>query len=284
MDPEGAWEFRDDRGRLATAPRRPAKVVAYIQPGAALWDHGIRPAGLFGSAHDGAAPDPAKAGTLPLDDIPYFGSGAALDEAALLAADPDLVIAVTYDGDGVYGIDADAAKRLEARVPLVALDVSGRRPLTATRERLTALAHALGAATPAAAEAEVGDAERLLRAAAEAPGAPRALALSPAGEDLVHLARPGSWPDLAAVAGLGVALCEPPPGAGLNWATTDWPTAAALNAPLWLVDARANAAPLPAHLAAGIRVLPWNPELPPSPRAHAHFHRTLAEALRAAAD
>ena len=55
--------------RLAVAGERPLWIVAYIQAGATLWDHGIRPVALFGSQHDGAAPDPARGGELPLANI-----------------------------------------------------------------------------------------------------------------------------------------------------------------------------------------------------------------------
>lgn len=60
MEQNTPWEFSDDRGRLVVAGARPARIVAYIQAGATLWDHGIRPVGIFGSQHDAAAPDPAK--------------------------------------------------------------------------------------------------------------------------------------------------------------------------------------------------------------------------------
>ncbi|MYU47776.1 ABC transporter substrate-binding protein, partial [Streptomyces sp. SID7803] len=70
MSEQTVWQFTDDRGGQlsATGGERPQRVLAYIQAGATLWDHGIRPAGLFGSGHDDpAAPDPAKTGSLPLE-------------------------------------------------------------------------------------------------------------------------------------------------------------------------------------------------------------------------
>ncbi|MEU7647112.1 ABC transporter substrate-binding protein [Streptomyces huasconensis] len=274
------WEFTDDRDHLVRAPHRPARLVAYLPTAAALHDHGIRPVGAFGSAHDDpAAPDPAKSGSLPPDGVAYFGAGSALDLEALLAAGPDLVVALTYGGGQVYGIDPEAAKHLEERVPLAVLDVGRGRGLAGIRGRLTALARGLGAPEQPDALAGLEAAERRLREVAAGAVRPRVLALSPAGPDAVHLARPYAWPDLAALAGLGVGLVDPAAGQGANWSTTGWAEAAALEPDLVLTDVRSNAARLGDALGPGIRTLPWNPELPPSAQEHARFYTALADAL-----
>ncbi|MEU1128994.1 ABC transporter substrate-binding protein [Streptomyces sp. NPDC005900] len=277
------WEFTDDRGHLIRTPHRPARVVAYVPTAAALHDHGIRPAGLFGSAHDDPdVPDPAKAGGLPLAELPYFGAGRALDLDALLAAGPDLVVALTYGGGQVYGIEPETAKHLEERVPLVVLDVGRGRSLAGIRDRLTALARGLGAPARPETDAELAAAEQRLRQAAADLVRPRVLALSPAGPDSVHLARPYAWPDLAALAGLGVGLVDPASGEGANWSTTGWAEAAALEPDLVLSDVRSNASDLGDALGSRVRVLRWNPELPPSAREHTRLCTMLAEALEEA--
>ncbi|MFI6639478.1 ABC transporter substrate-binding protein [Streptomyces sp. NPDC050504] len=273
------WEFTDDRGHLIVAPRPPGSVVAYIQAAAALWDHGIRPTGIFGSAHDGDAADPAKAGTLPLGEVPWLGAGPALDAQTLLAPEPapELVVAVSYGGGQVYGLDPGTAKSLEEQVPLAVLEVGGRS-LDAVRGRFAELAGTLGAAGSAVAAGALEASRDRLRAAA-AGSAHRVLALSPAGPDEVHVARPGMWPDLAALLELGVPLVEPPAGPGANWFTTDWATAGALGATLLLVDARGNASELPGGV--GAVAAPWNPELAPSARAHEEWFTRVTQALRA---
>jgi iron complex transport system substrate-binding protein len=289
MARQSHWEFFDDRGRLASAPRTPARPVTYIQAGAALFDHGLLPAGVFGSAHDGAGPDPAKAGDLPLTDVSYLGSGPAVDADAVLATGPDLVVAVTYGSDQIYGLDPDTAKYLEERVPVVVLDVGQGRSFDEVRERFGALALSLGAAPdPSAAAGLEAARARLGAAAAEAAGV-RVLALSPAGQDSVHLARPGAWSDLRALSACGVGLAEPEPGAGVNWSTTDWAAAARLEPDVVLVDVRANAFPVERlrgvapwdELRARARLLPWNPEIPPSAPAHTRFFDAVAEVLGA---
>ncbi|WP_432097482.1 ABC transporter substrate-binding protein [Streptomyces sp. bgisy100] len=283
------WTFTDDRGRVATARRTPATVVAYIQAGATLSDHGIQPAGIFGSNHDGDSPDPAKAGALPLEEIDYLGSGDRLGVDSLLRAAPDLVVAVAYGGDQVYGLAPEVAKGLEERVPVVVLDVGQGRSLADVRDRFTALARSLGAPGSPAGAGELDRAHLRLRAAAGDAGSARVVALSPAGPDSVHLARPSAWRDLRALADHGVGMVEPEAGPGANWSTVDWATAASLRPDIVLTDSRANALPVDQlrridgwqETAARAQHVPWNPEIPCSHIAHALFFETVADALQA---
>ncbi|MFF1421363.1 ABC transporter substrate-binding protein [Streptomyces sp. NPDC058280] len=286
MNPSNRWEFTDDRGHLTVARSHPARVVAYIQAGATLWDHGLHPLGIFGSHHDGDTPDPAKAGDLPLGDMRSFGAGSALDLDALYAAEPDLVVAVSYGGGQVYGIDPEAAKHLEEQVPVVVLDVGKDRSLDGIRDRFTALARSLRTPfEPAVADLE--RAEARLRAQTAGAGGPRVLALSAAGPETAYLARPLTWPDLRDLTELGVGLIDPEEGAGANWRTVEWSEAATLEPDVVLTDGRANAAPRAqlrdnAHWRAieeRARIVAWNPEAPCSHRAHARFLGTVADAV-----
>ncbi|MET8471332.1 ABC transporter substrate-binding protein [Streptomyces sp. NPDC006422] len=283
-----SWQFTDDRGHRATAAERPSRVVAYIQAAASLWDLGIRPVGIFGSFHDGAEPDRAKSGALPLDEVDYLGAGAALGVDDVLAARPDLVVALTYGGGQVYGVEPDTAKHLEEHVPVVVIDVGQGRTLGGVRERFAELGQSLGAAEPDGAAEELARAERELGVAARGARGVRVLALSPAAEGQVHLARPTKWPDLSALGGLGVTMAAPPEGPGANWHTGTWADAAELAPDVLLVDARVNAA-APSDYAADphwsavsehATVLPWNPETPASAHAHAALFDRVAGALR----
>ncbi|MEU9060835.1 ABC transporter substrate-binding protein [Streptomyces sp. NPDC048430] len=289
MTRQGAWSFADDRGRLVVADRRPSRVLAYVQAGATLWDHGIRPEGMFGSGHDGAEPDRAKTGTLPLDSVDYRGAGDDLDVDTLLRGRPDLVVAVSYGHGQIYGLDADTAKHLEERVPVVVIDVGQARTLDRVAERFAELARSLGGASGPDAAEELRAARERLGAAARDPAGPRVVALSPAGPEQAYVARPQMWPELRVLAELGVGLVSPPAGAGVNWATVDWAEAAALEPAIVLTDIRSNAVPLdeitaPAWEAAGrgARTVPWNPEPLCSPQAHARFLELVAEAVEEA--
>ncbi|MEV8226921.1 ABC transporter substrate-binding protein [Streptomyces sp. NPDC079167] len=291
MTQESAWSFADDRGRLVVADRRPSRVLAYVQAGATLWDLGIRPEGIFGSGHDGAEPDRAKTGTLPLDSVDYRGAGDDLDVDTLLRGRPDLVVAVSYGHGQLYGLEADTAKHLEERVPVVVIDVGQARTLDRVAERFAELARSLGGASGPAADDELHAARERLRAAVRNPAGPRVVALSPAGQEQAHVARPQMWPELRVLAELGVGLVSPPDGDGVNWATVDWAQAAALEPGIVLTDIRSNAVPLdeitaPAWEAAGrgARTVPWNPEPLCSPQAHARFLELVADAVEQAAE
>ncbi|WP_406447640.1 ABC transporter substrate-binding protein [Streptomyces sp. NBC_00876] len=284
------WQFSDDRGQVSAAGRRPAKVLAYVQAGATLWDHGIRPSAIFGSGHDDpAVPDAAKTGSLPLADVAYAGAGARLDVDTLLRGEPDLVVAVSYGGGQVYGLDPETAKHLEERVPVVVIDVGQTRTLAEIAVRFAELARSLGAEEPLAATRELDAARDRLRALTAGPDRARVLALSPAGPEQAHLARPRMWPELWVLAELGVGLVEPAEGPGANWSTVGWGQAAALRPAVVLADIRVNATPLDelgtneqwAALERSARVVPWNPEPVCSARAHARFLALVADALEA---
>nr|WP_203679496.1 ABC transporter substrate-binding protein [Streptomyces microflavus] len=272
---------------MSTAPRRPERVLAYVQAGATLWGLGIRPQGIFGSDHDGPDPDRAKTGTLPLDEVAYVGAGSALEVERLLSGRPDLVVAVSYGGGHVYGLAPETAKPLEERVPVVVIDVSQARTFEEIGDRFAELARSLGAEHRADADADLDAARERLRTLAAGPaGAPRVVALSPAGPDQAHVARPGMWPELRVLTELGVHLVEPAPGPGANWSTLGRTETFALRPDVILTDIRAHAAPLDELRGdedGSTPVVPWNPEPLYGPRDHARFLGLVADALEAAA-
>ncbi|MFE7582362.1 ABC transporter substrate-binding protein [Streptomyces gardneri] len=272
------WGFADDRGTERVAARVPERVVAYVRAGAALLDLGVTPVAVYGSGHDGPGYDPAKAGGLDAAGVPYLGPGRALDEGPLRELRPDLIVDVTYDGKSPYALDEAVADRLG--VPLVALSVGNELTLPAILDRFGELSASLraGAGEPGD-PAGTGEAEAVLREVAGRTGR-TVLALSGAGPDQVHLARPQAWPELARLAALGVRLLDPGPGPGANWLTADWGRVAELRPELILFDNRFHAVP-PYETPPGTRLAAWNPETPPSPAAYARFFRELAEALAA---
>ncbi|UPT40256.1 MULTISPECIES: ABC transporter substrate-binding protein [Streptomyces] len=287
MTEQSEWRFSDDRGQRSTASRTPERVLAYVQAGATLWDLGIRPVGIFGSDHDGPDPDTAKTGTLPLGEVAYVGAGAALDVERLLSAGPDLVVAVSYGGGHVYGLTPETAKPLEERVPVVVLDVSQARTFGEIGDRFAALARSLGATARPGADRDLAAARERLRSvvAATSGDAPRVLALSPAGQDQAHVARPRMWPELRVLTELGVQVVEPAEGSGANWSTQSRSDTFALRPEVILTDIRAHAAPLEelrGSEGAPTPVVPWNPEPLYGPRDHARFLGLVADALEAA--
>ncbi|MFD7427189.1 ABC transporter substrate-binding protein [Streptomyces sp. NPDC059818] len=290
MSEQTVWQFSDDRGQVSSAERRPTRVLAYVQAGATLWDHGIRPIGIFGSGHDDpAVPDTAKTGSLPLTEVAYAGAGATLDVETLLSGEPDLVVAVSYGGGQVYGLAPETAKHLEEHVPVVVIDVGQARTLAETGDRFALLARSLGAEEPQVAARDLDAARDRLRTFAAGRDRTRVLALSPAGQEQAHLARPRMWPELRVLAELGIDLVEPAEGPGANWSTVGWAEAGALRPAVVLADIRVNATPLDelrtneawAAIERTARVVPWNPEPVCSARAHARFLVLVADALEA---
>ncbi|MFF8609043.1 ABC transporter substrate-binding protein [Streptomyces sp. NPDC015346] len=285
MSDTGAWGFTDDRGVAVTAARVPERVVAYVRAGAALLDLGVTPVAVYGSGHDGDAIDAVKAGGLEAAGVRYLGPGRSLDEEALRGLRPDLVVDVTYDGKSPYALEEAVVDRLG--VPCVALCVGSEVALSTIIGRFGELAEAVGGAGSGSVEAAVtggplASAEEAVRGATGGWGEVGVLALSGAGSGEVHLARPHAWPELARLRELGVRLLDPGQGPGANWLTADWEHAARLAPDLVLFDSRANAVGPDAFPPVGhARVAPWNPEIPPSPAAYAHFFRTVAAALDA---
>ncbi|MFD8709397.1 ABC transporter substrate-binding protein, partial [Streptomyces anulatus] len=267
MTEQSEWRFSDDRGQQSTASRTPERVLAYVQAGATLWDLGIRPVGIFGSDHDGPDPDTAKTGTLPLGEVAYVGAGAALDVERLLSAGPDLVVAVSYGGGHVYGLTPETAKPLEERVPVVVLDVSQARTFGEIGDRFAELARSLGATARPGAGRDLDAARERLRSvvAATSGDAPRVLALSPAGQDQAHVARPRMWPELRVLTELGVHVVEPAEGPGANWSTQSRSDTFALRPEVILTDIRAHAAPLEELRGSEGAPTPVVPGTPPPP-------------------
>ncbi|MFB7518188.1 ABC transporter substrate-binding protein [Streptomyces sp. NPDC056144] len=272
------WAFTDDRGVESGAARVPERIVAYVRAGAALLDAGVPPVAVYGSGHDGAVLDPAKAGRLGEAGVAYLGGGRGLDEGVLGGPRPELVVDVTYDGKSPYALDEAVVERLG--IPLVVLSVGNELGLPGILGRFGALARSLGGdPSPAGPRGGLPEAEDALR---EAAGRSRlsVLALSGGGPEQVHLARPGAWPELGRLAALGVRLLDPGPGAGVNWLTTDWERAGELRPDVVLFDNRAHAAPPSSYgIPGAVRLVPWNPETPPSPDAYARFFRDLTESL-----
>lgn len=290
MSETRAWGFTDDRGTELEAVRVPERVVAYVRAGAALLDLGVTPVAVYGSGHDGDTLDPVKAGRLEAVGVPYVGPGRGLDEERLRGLRPELVVDVTYDGKSAYALDEGVVAGVG--VPLVALSVGNEGSLAAIIGRFGELVGALGGVAGGAGGGAGGggaggggadssaSAEAALRAAAAGVDV-TVVALSGAGPDQVHLARPHAWPELVRLRELGVRVVDPGPGAGASWLTADWEHVAALRPGLVLYDSRANAVGPGVFPPVGeVGVVPWNPETPPSALAYAGFFREVAEALR----
>ncbi|WP_369200815.1 ABC transporter substrate-binding protein [Streptomyces sp. PU-14G] len=289
------WTFRDDRGQEVTAAHTPRRLVAYVQAAAVLAEHGVPTAAVFGSPHEAAGPGPVEREIPGLQDVAYLGAGEGLTAQDIARTEPELLVTVTYDGDRLYGIGPDLRKALEPALPLAALHVGPGARLADVRRRFAELARALDPAHPNTTASGTGRQEpdaglgRLGAAARTARGV-RVLALSPAGPDQAHVARPAGWPLLGELTQAGVHVLDLP-AAGASWATYGWEELAGLEPDVILRDVRGNATPDPRlsevtawqRMSHRAQVLPWNPELPFTADAVASFLDAVTDALYRAA-
>ncbi|MFB7030809.1 MULTISPECIES: ABC transporter substrate-binding protein [unclassified Streptomyces] len=263
--------------------------VPYLGPGRALGEavlRELRPDVVVDVTYDGKTPYALDKALVERLGIPLvaLSVGNELDLPAILNRFAALAagLRVGGPGGGSAGPGDPAADIPVAGDPAVGAPVTGTPVIVGSDavgpEIVTpvTVSPAVGPGQGAAL-AEFEAAEAALREAAARSGL-GVLALSGAGPEQVHLARPHAWPELAWLAGLGVRLLDPGPGPGANWLTSGWERVAELRPDLVLFDSREHATP-PYALPGGVRLAPWNPETPPSPAAYARFLRDLAEAL-----
>lgn len=137
----GPWSYTDDLGQTIELDETPARIAAYGDAGAALWNFGVTPVALFHYM------DPADDPTfedLDLAETDVIGTAyGELNLEELAAAQPDLIVTTTYDGDtpeSMYGFkDESQLEKVKAIAPVVAVEQSGSAlDVIATNEELAA--------------------------------------------------------------------------------------------------------------------------------------------------
>ncbi|MFT4038729.1 MAG: ABC transporter substrate-binding protein [Thermomicrobiales bacterium] len=219
--PAAGWSYTDITGESVTLPAMPTRIAAMITPGAALWDFGVRPAGIFAweatVAPDGD--DPAW-GHIDAAEVVNIGGGEAgnLDPEKLAALGADLVVTTRFDDATPYvQIDPEVVEQIRAFVPVVAAYQPG--PALTNLQRVAELAQLLGAdldspqntADREAFETAQADLAALL---AEKQGL-RVLVIDPYEAEYGVVA-PRDFDDLAWLAELGV------PFIGADWEPGVW--------------------------------------------------------------
>lgn len=173
----GPWDFTDDLGKRINLPARPQRVVAYVSGAAALWDFGVRPAGVYGPTKNEDGSPNLQAGNIDLAAVTSVGgedyNGLPLERLAALK--PDLLIA-SLNGPTAESrwVIKDDIAQIEQICPVYSIQESAK-PLPEIISAYETLAQRLGGdvSAPAIAEARTtfqAAGDELKGALAEKPG------------------------------------------------------------------------------------------------------------------
>jgi iron complex transport system substrate-binding protein len=212
------------------------RIVAEADSARALYDLGIAPVGIFGSAVLDELP---QLEGLPLDQIAVLGEAwGVVNIEAIAAVEPDLIVSTHWaDGTVVWGFEDEVQQGLvEEIAPVIGIDISAEA--THALSRFEELAIALGADPVVAAAAKDGfdAATENLRSALAAKPDLQILAVS-AWPEALYIAEPGAYGDLAFFMDQGANLITPDASDGF-WETLSWEVATTYEADLIIVDAR----------------------------------------------
>jgi iron complex transport system substrate-binding protein len=124
---QGPWSYTDDLGQKIELDQAPVRIAAYGDEGAALWNFGITPVALFHYM------DPEQDPTfedLDLSETQVIGTTyGEINLEELAAAQPDLIVTTTYDGDTpdeMYGFkDKAQLAKIKEIAPVVGVEQTG---------------------------------------------------------------------------------------------------------------------------------------------------------------
>ncbi|WP_264028961.1 ABC transporter substrate-binding protein [Cellulosimicrobium sp. SH8] len=139
----------------------PDSVVVDGYSAAALWDYGVRPAGVFGYGFSEAGA--LSIGNAQVDEMEVVGADAEFNLEKLLALEPDLVIGFgNEDGTAWTWWEDKVTEEATAVAPFVGMKFAGR-PVVEVIEDYASLAEALGGdvESPEVTEAKAAFDERL---------------------------------------------------------------------------------------------------------------------------
>lgn len=242
------WSFTDDRGVTVTLPSAPQRIAGHARVAGALFDYGITIPIVLGQLENSDGAKIHELGDYPVDNVIWLGNGFDdFDLEAMIAAQPDLFITVRFpfaseESDLLWGIPNEIRDLVEAQVPIIALDVSGKS-IVSFLQRFEELAIALGA-DPVAAGADADKAEfethrnDLRTALAEKPDL--TVAVISSGESL-YILNPELTPEFLLYQELGMNFLwvEDDP---LQFALVSWEQLGNYSPDLFLKDAREAAA------------------------------------------
>ncbi|WP_241266324.1 ABC transporter substrate-binding protein [Streptomyces boncukensis] len=296
---DGAWSFKDDRGRTARTPHTPKKIAAFIGSAAALHDYGVECSAVFGPSKPVRGKPNPQAGDLDLDKVESLGTGfGEFDIEKYAKLRPDLLISNMFPPPKLWFVPDESSKKIYKLAPSIGIKGSNTTLLDPLR-RYEELAKALGGDTGSQRAQEAKKrfkaAEKRLREAAKAArkkGGVKVLAMTGDAENM-YVAVPDSYCDLHYFKDLGVEIVEGKKSDKWGfWEFLSWEKADSHHADIIMIDNREQALPpselrkkptwerLPAVKAG--QTIPWAMEERYSYAGYAPRLEALAEAIEKA--
>ncbi|GHC74754.1 ABC transporter substrate-binding protein [Streptomyces cinnamoneus] len=241
---DGAWSFKDDRGRTVKRDHTPKRIVAFTGTAAALHDFGVECIGVFGPTRlkDGK-PDP-QAGELDVDKLTVLGNAwGEFNIEKYAGLNPDLLVSNMFEPEALWYVPEESKKKILGLAPSVGL-TAARVSMLEPIKRYAALAESLGADLKAK---KVTDAKARFEAAAEtlrkaAKGNPVKVMAASGSADLLYVSNPAVNADLMYFRELGVDFVVPEKlDQGGYFESLSWENADKYQADLILLDSRTSA-------------------------------------------
>lgn len=242
---DGSWMFVDDRGIEVSLPAAPKTIVADVNVAAALWDFGVRPAGIFGwnILPDGTSN--AAGGSIDVSQVELLnGADAILDLEKTTAISPDLIVTFTFapdTPDDLWSVMPEVVDQVNAIAPVIAISSVVSADLA--MKRFAELASALGIDLDSAEiveqqtgyEAAVG---RFQTLTTKKPGM-SALFVAP-GETEIYVANPDVATDVMLFRSLGLDIPSVDVVAGSYWETLSFEQALKYPTDIFFYSMRGN--------------------------------------------
>lgn len=226
--PAAGWTFIDDKGVTVTLPEAPQRIVADVNAAAPLWDMGIRPVAIFGWNANESGDFGAAGGRIDASAVTIVGSATEpINVEKLVAAQPDLIVTLTWspeEPEDYWSIDPQVLDQVKEVAPIVALSAVERADIAV--ERFLDLAVAIDPSV-AGSQQNTGDkaayekaAARLTELAAAKPEI--SFTFLWAGPEVLYIAVPANWGDLALFQHLGLPIVTPEEPQLPQWAELSW--------------------------------------------------------------
>lgn len=213
---EAEWIYTDDIGQTIALPEAPKRLLIELSTAAALWDFGIRPAGIFGWAIDATNPDTTgpAAGNIEFESVEILADAASdLDPEKVLLLDPDLIITLTWrpdEPDSFWGINESLVAPLREIAPIIALSATGTANENVARFADLAASLGIDLESPELVEAKTTfDATTDAFAELASEKSDIVSGFYAIGDTAAYLANPGMWADLSFYQGLGLNIMVP---------------------------------------------------------------------------